>query len=171
MTEPTVGEPTPPDWEIIFSHHLATRYSRTFCVRVAGRTLHLCARCSGQVVGILGFVLLFWVCHSVGFPLYVPISQIPFAFGPLPASLDWLTQSLGRRESSNHLRILSGILLGASFSDAVSLFVLRDWLFVAGAAVTLASYLAGVLGSLRIFGGWQKVLEEHFPGYGHDAPR
>jgi len=53
------------------------------------------------------------------FHLLLPVPELyfsaVFAISPLPAVIDWATQTIGRRESSNHIRLLTGYLLGIGF--------------------------------------------------------
>ncbi|WP_277541312.1 DUF2085 domain-containing protein [Haloarcula laminariae] len=80
---------------------------RSLCYR--GRYFGLCARCTGMYTsGFLTIlVTLLWE---------LPISpQLTLLFGALlliPGGIDGLTQLLGNRESTNRLRILTGLLLG-----------------------------------------------------------
>jgi hypothetical protein len=90
--------------------------------------------------------------------------ELLFALAPLPAASDWLTQTVARRESRNVLRIITGVLLGASFGDLIRLLLLGAWAnFGLGLAV-LATYVAFIGLALRWSGAWRHVLAEHFPG-------
>jgi uncharacterized membrane protein len=164
LTETRAVSSNPPGWEILLSHHFVGRYNRTFCVNIGTRRVHFCARCSGQVLGILGFVVLYWACLILNVRLDTLSAQSVFVFGPLPAALDWATQTTGTRESSNGLRLSSGILLGMSVADAVSLLILGEWFFLAGAALVLTAYVVSLALFLRVSGSWRRVIEEHFPG-------
>ena len=83
---------------------------------------------------------------------------------PLLAAWDWTSQSLGRRESTNSLRLLSGVLLGIAFIDLLGLLVFRQFEMFLGGVLILALYFAGIAILLRVTGAWRRVLEEHFPG-------
>ncbi|OGS50040.1 MAG: hypothetical protein A3K65_06075 [Euryarchaeota archaeon RBG_16_68_12] len=154
----------PPRWEFLLSHHLPTRFGRTLRLAVGRRTLHLCARCTGQVVGALTVLLLFLASAPLHSTLFLPAIQVLFALAPVPSALDWLTQSLGRRESTNGLRVLSGLLLGASFADALILLLAGEWSLFLAAMGVVAIYVGALALVLRVTGGWRRVLEEHFPG-------
>ncbi|MCI4323230.1 MAG: DUF2085 domain-containing protein [Thermoplasmata archaeon] len=161
------NEPRP--WEIILSHHLPHRYGRTIGVRIRGRTVRFCSRCSGQLLGAATFLLVALLRADLPFSLTALSVQLLFAGAPLPAALDWLLQSTGRRESSNPVRLLSGLLLGFSLTDVLFLLVTRAWLFVAGALLIFVVYVVAVLLVLRLTGGLRQVLDEHFPGWESEA--
>src|SRR5580658_3728798 len=112
MTRTLSGSPQPtppaPDWEILLSHHGPERYNRTFCLPILAGRIHLCARCTGQVLGVLGFVILYWVSLLRSAPIFQLKPQLPFAILPLFATVDWLLQTGAQRESSNARRLFSG---------------------------------------------------------------
>jgi uncharacterized membrane protein len=155
----------PPAWEVVISHHLPARYARTFAGRFRGQTLHFCARCTGQALGLVACFLVFWVSALQSLPLFAPGAQFLIALGPLPAAFDWTTQALGRRESSNRLRVASGTLLGCALTDMLLLIVTERWLFVGAGLLVFAIYAAAVLIVLKFSGAWRRVLDEHFPGF------
>ena len=161
----------PPRWEFLVSHHLPTRYGRTLVFSIGGGTVHLCARCTGQAIGVLTFLLLFLASDPVRTSLFLPAIQIAFALAPLPAAVDWLTQSLGRRESSNGGRVLSGLLLGLSFANLLALPLAGQWPLFLALLFVVALYAAGLAVVLGVTGSWRRVLEEHFPGLDVRASR
>jgi predicted membrane protein DUF2085 len=87
-----------------------------------------------------------------------------FAVFPMPAALDWLTQTLGRRESTNGLRLASGFLLGIAVTDLAVLLVFEKWLQFLVGAVVFVLYVGVVALVLKVTGGWRQVVAEHFPG-------
>lgn len=96
-------------WEQLLAHrHWITLHA-------FGRELRLCARCSGVVLGFLSLkALLIALVSSLD-------NFIPFQTGfsislilALPAIIDWTTQSLGFRESTNNLRVLTGFFEGVA---------------------------------------------------------
>ena len=91
------------DWRLLLSH------SHWVEVRLNGRSLRLCARCSGTVAGFLAVLA---PLSLMG--LKIPAAAAPFCFVlAAPAAVDWVTQSWGLRESSNGLRLSTGFLEGA----------------------------------------------------------
>jgi uncharacterized membrane protein len=167
---PTLGEEPAPDWEYILAHHVPSRYSRTLAVRLRGRWYHLCARCSGQVVGALAYLVLFVLSAATRTLLFDPRVEWAFALFPLLAAVDWFTQAIGPRESTNGLRLLSGALLGFAAFDVLALLLTGRWFLLAGALLIVAVYLAGLALALRITGAWRRVLEEHLPGITLEGP-
>lgn len=114
--------PVPLRWEPLLAH------SHWFSIRARGKELRLCARCSGVVLGFLSLKGL-WTA------LFTPSLKgvIPFHIGfpvalllALPAISDWVTQTVGFRESTNSIRLFTGFLEGVgilclSVTDSSSL--------------------------------------------------
>ena len=158
-------------WEFLLSHHVPTRYGRTLRLAVGRRTIRLCARCTGQTVGALTFLLLCLTSVPLRSSLLLPTVQVLFDSAPLLAAFDWLTQSLGERESTNSLRVLSGFLLGMSFADVLYLLLAGKWSLFLAAVFVVALYVAALGVVLKVTGAWRYVLEEHFPGLEVGASR
>jgi uncharacterized membrane protein len=102
------------DWHyllfLLLSHHTPNKLHRTIRISFQGRNIYICARCTGVYSGILSvFVAWFLGFH---FPtwLYLPL----YALLPLPAIVDWVTQSCKLRESRNPIRVFTGYILGIS---------------------------------------------------------
>ena len=97
-------------WRLVAHRHW-------FTLRIFGREVRLCARCSGYVVGffILTVFHSFFVLpfiHSLKVHL-----QLFFCFLLIiPLTYDWITQSWGWRESNNVLRLITGAILGIGVS-------------------------------------------------------
>jgi len=153
-----------PAWEYLLSHHLPTRFNRTIAIRGRARTYHVCARCSGQFIGLLAWLVAFAALPLMKLSIFDDRVQLLFALLPLPAALDWITQAAGRRESRNSLRVLSGMMLGAAFTDLLASLVLARWTIVLVGLFVLLLYVLALMVSLRISGAWTKVIADHFPG-------
>jgi uncharacterized membrane protein len=94
---------------LLISHHEPPYMHRCWHIRVRGRTLHICARCSALLLGIV----LALTIHL--FYIQIPLNPITFLGAfilSLPAVFDWSTQTLELRESRNPFRALTGFLLG-----------------------------------------------------------
>lgn len=152
-----------PRWAYLLAHHAPERYRRTFAVSVRSRTLHLCARCSGQLLGFGALLAVFFGVPVASSSLSVPWVLVAFASLPAPAAFDWLLQSTGRRESTNGIRFVTGTLLGVAFGGLIALLISRDWVYFLGGVLVLAGYFLGLLTALRYTGAWRRVLQEHFP--------
>lgn len=114
-------------------------------------------------MGVLSTFLLFIGSSRLGVDFLSGGFQLLFAVAPLPAAADWLTQSLGSRESWNRLRLVSGLLLGMAFADALLLLLTANWILFSAAVLVFSLYVASIAIVLSITGGWRMVLNEHFP--------
>ena len=94
----------------LLSHHSPKKLHRTIAVAFGGKKMYLCARCTGACSGILSTIVLRFLGFVVPYFLYVPLVSAL----PAPATLDWMTQSCGLRESKNVIRVATGYLLGVA---------------------------------------------------------
>jgi uncharacterized membrane protein len=171
VSDPSREPPDPPAWEILVSHHLPRRYARTFSIHFPRGTVHLCARCSGQALGIVAYVVLFVASRLATSSLFEPLPQLVIALAPLPAALDWVSQSMGGRESTNLVRAVTGAMLGFALSDVLALLAFGKWNLFGAAVIVFALYVGALLLTLLATGAWRRVLGEHFPEVELDAPR
>ncbi len=149
--------------EYLLSHHRPARYSHTLLVRIRGRRVHLCARCTGQAIGALAFVLAVVALPQFRSPLFLPQFQILFGIAPLAATLDWTSQALGRRESRNGLRIVTGALLGVAWTDTLTLLLTQHWLYFLAAVGFFFVYAIVIFLVLQRSRALERVVAEHFP--------
>lgn len=89
---------------LVVEHHPPWLRDRCLHVRVLGVDIYPCARCTGTVLGLASIMLT---------ALTLDYLMIPWLLA-LPAFLDWGTQKLGLRESSNKLRLVTGYMLGVA---------------------------------------------------------
>lgn len=75
-------------------------------------SLRVCARCTGVVLGFTSFITLVTLL-TITFTLPIELLILSSIALTLPAITDWLTQSWGLRESTNALRLLTGMGEGA----------------------------------------------------------
>lgn len=153
-----------PEWEYLVAHHQPDRYSRTLGLHWRGRTVHFCARCTGQALGLVAYGTAFVLLAGWYPGWFSTPGQYLFAVLPLPAALDWLAQSVGRRESNNGVRLGTGLLLGIAYADLIALLVTGRWAFLLDGFAVFGLYLASIAVVLRVTGAWRRVVEEHFPG-------
>jgi len=106
---------------LVLSHHTREELHRTIRLRVMGRDLYLCARCTGIAAGLAAYAV---VSQQVA-PLLLN-NPLLLLLLPAPAMIDWVTQTVGLRESNNPIRVATGFLLGACWAGMLDLF-LRDW--------------------------------------------
>ncbi|MBV0924337.1 DUF2085 domain-containing protein [Halomicroarcula limicola] len=104
----------------LLSHHAADERYRCHRLPVAGRTILVCARCSGIYPGIALGVLAFrlGVAPGAWFPVV--------ALGPLPALVDWALTTFTGHRGRNTVRTATGGLLGLAYGLAVPWF-LTTW--------------------------------------------
>lgn len=124
-------------WRLLAHNHW-------FTVNLCGLRVRLCARCSGYLIGFAApFIFLgnlFGSVELTGVPGYV------FLALAAPLVLDWVTQSWGYRESTNGVRLVTGILMGVDvflFSKLSASLEMGGTIFVA-AVITIT--VIGVLG-------------------------
>lgn len=87
-------------WRLLAHQHWIT-------LRIAGRQLRLCARCTGYALGLAAPALLRADPAALG-PAAAPATALLAA----PLALDWVTQKWGLRQSTNPLRLATGALAG-----------------------------------------------------------
>jgi uncharacterized membrane protein len=96
-------------WRLLFRmmcHGIPER-----CLEIFGTPMPICSRCVGIYAGMLLGIVAFWAV-----PLLRERVMRAFAFAAVtPLALDGLTQLAGLRESTNALRIATGIIAGLAF--------------------------------------------------------
>jgi uncharacterized membrane protein len=76
-----------------------------------GTPMPLCARCVGVYVGLILAILSFAIVPYLRERVMRTVAFVAV----LPLALDGLTQLTGLRESTNELRVATGLLAGAAF--------------------------------------------------------
>lgn len=112
---------------IIFGcHH---RPDRSFFYH--GHQFPICARCTGELAGIISSILLFWFWHRRPSLIAAVVMMIPMI-------IDGFTQRLTSYESTNFKRFITGFLFGVGIAALFSYSVI--YTFQAGYkyGVTLA---------------------------------
>ena len=96
-------------WRLLFRLMCHGKVER--CVELFGAPMPICARCVGIYAGMLLGILAFWAV-----PLLREKVMRGVAFAAAaPLALDGLTQLTGLRESTNELRIATGVIAGLAF--------------------------------------------------------
>lgn len=125
---------------LLLSHNMPENLDKTIHVKFLGRNVYLCARCTG-VYSSISIVLVAWFL-GFDFPTwsYLPL----FSILPIPAAIDWITQSCNLRESRNWIRVCTGSLFGVS-QGLFLLMLIKSmfWLFLQALAV-VGVYLLSV---------------------------
>ena len=81
------------------------------CLTLFGPPMPICARCVGIYAGFLAGLALFPVFRRVR----ERAMQFVLAAAAIPMFLDGITQAIGLRESTNPLRLATGLTVGAAF--------------------------------------------------------
>jgi uncharacterized membrane protein len=163
MTSESPKVAPPPEWEYLVAHHFPDRYGRTLEVRLGERAVHFCARCSGELVGFVTFLVLFIGSARFAGDVSTPLGGVLLGLCPTPAAVDWLTQTVRRRESGNRLRLVSGTLLGVALGGLVAFGWTHRWPEFVGGVLVFVAYIATAMVVLDRTGAWRRVLAEHFP--------
>ena len=112
---------------LLISHHEPPYMNRCWHISLRGHTLHICARCSALLVGIISALFI----HLFILPIAVtPITFFGAFLLSLPAVVDWSTQTLEIRESRNPMRALTGFLLGYAVGFVLAFFNILYYLLV-----------------------------------------
>jgi uncharacterized membrane protein len=129
---------TAPIVALLLSHHPPVQHNRTLCLRPT-RNLRsrLCARCTGEAAGLV--VTLCFLRHLAAWPGWVVF--IVATILTLPAIVDWSTQAMEWRESTNWLRLITGAMF------ASGCVMIGRFLFLGYFALFAAS-----LGSVAVLG-------------------
>ncbi len=96
---------------LLLSHHKPEKLNRTIHIRIRGKHIYLCARCTGIWTGAISIFLAFFSGLYLPVWLYVLLLMVL----PAPALVDWITQSCKIRESRNIIRTGTGFLLGVGW--------------------------------------------------------
>lgn len=96
-------------WRLLFRvmcHGIVRR-----CLTIDGVPMPICARCTAIYAGLIAGLLLFWVL-----PWLTETMARMIAFATAAAmAIDGFTQLLGLRESTNELRVATGLTVGFAF--------------------------------------------------------
>jgi uncharacterized membrane protein len=93
----------------LLSHHEPSAYHRCHTLKIQGRSVPLCARCSGIYPGIAVGIGLF----VTGILMSVHLALV--ALLPLPALVDWSLTHFRPPDGSNVIRTATGVLLGIGY--------------------------------------------------------
>lgn len=96
-------------WRVLFRMLCHGRVER--CIPLFGVPMPICARCAGIYLGLLGGLALFRLIPLLRERLMRGIAIAAV----VPLAVDGLTQLAGLRESTNALRIATGVIAGLAF--------------------------------------------------------
>ncbi|MFH0897806.1 MAG: DUF2085 domain-containing protein [Candidatus Bathyarchaeota archaeon] len=111
-------------------------------VNAFNRELHLCARCSGIVLGFLGLEVILTIVTplmSYSMPTYI-VFLISFLLAT-PSIVDWITQSLDFRQSNNGVRLKVGLLegFGVGFLSLADVSIITKLIILAAFSLSVVS--------------------------------
>jgi uncharacterized membrane protein len=136
---------------LLVEHHPPWLRDRCLCLDLNGGPVYLCARCTGTA---LGFVAGFLIASASASPYIIILLA-------LPALVDWGTQKLCLRESTNIMRVMTGFSLGFASRWSMSLdFGVRyliNVMFISAAVLIMfrsAVNLPSRNVEHRVLGGW-----------------
>lgn len=122
----------------LLSHHLPSEYHRCYSPTIAGRQVHICARCLGIYPGIVaGLLAYFFVFRGFSSLLLVAIL-------PLPALLDWSMTTFTEKEGYNTVRTATGGALGFGYGFGVPLLLFDSKISIVAVGICYA-LIAGFL--------------------------
>jgi uncharacterized membrane protein len=104
-----IAQGAPAAWRIpfrLFCHGIVER-----CLELFGTPMPICSRCTAIYVGLLAGLLLFLFLP----PMREAVIRVIALAAVTPLAIDGLTQLAGLRESSNPLRMATGMLAGLAF--------------------------------------------------------
>ena len=96
-------------WRLLFRMMCHGRPERS--LEVFGTTMPICARCVGIYVGVLVGLAAFGLVRF----LSERAMRVTLFAAVMPLAIDGLTQLMGLRESTNELRMATGLIAGLSF--------------------------------------------------------
>lgn len=96
-------------WRMLFRLMCHGKVER--CLELFGAPMPICARCVGIYAGMLLGILAFWAVPL----LREKVMRIVAIVCVAPLALDGLTQLSGLRESTNGLRVATGVIAGLAF--------------------------------------------------------
>lgn len=96
-------------WRLLFRFICHGRIERS--LELFGVAMPVCARCTGIYAGLLIGLLGFWFLRVVS----ERAMRVATFVAVTPLAIDGLTQLAGLRESTNSLRIITGVVAGLAF--------------------------------------------------------
>ena len=109
----------------ILSHHEPHEYYRCYKIRILGKPVQLCARCTGIYPGIvLGVLAGYWT-------IFGDSALSVVALFPLFALIDWFATTFSERRGKNSIRTFTGSLLGCAYGLGLTLLIRGEIIVVA----------------------------------------
>ena len=132
---------------LAFAHHYEDRRNRTLTLRILGWEQPLCTQCTSQWVS---FGLFAWILPFYSIELATFIWAAVLFLLPLPALVDWVTQSWELRESTTSIRVLTGSALGLGYALGFEAIVELDLTRALLGVGVYCAYMLALLVFLKI---------------------
>jgi len=104
-----IGSGASMQWRLLFRLMCHGKVER--CLEIFGAPMPICARCVGIYAGMLLGIVAFWAVPLLRERVMRAVAIVCAA----PLAIDGLTQLSGLRESTNELRVATGIIAGLAF--------------------------------------------------------
>ena len=104
-----IGQGASMQWRLLFRLMCHGKVER--CLEIFDAPMPICARCVGIYGGMLLGILAFWAIPL----LREKVMRWVALVCAVPLAIDGLTQLTGLRESTNELRIATGVVAGLAF--------------------------------------------------------
>lgn len=100
-------------YRILLTHHSEFESDHAIPINIGGYNIFFCTRCTAMFTGII-IGLFIESLLILGFNITIDpnIALLSMIFLPIPGFIDWGTQKLGYRKSSDTSRVITGLLLG-----------------------------------------------------------
>lgn len=137
-------------WAFLLAHHWSEDVDRCWRMKLRGRDIFLCARCTGLYPTMLA--VMAW---QLAAPLRCGWYDWLWLFVPaIPALLDWGRFRLARTRGSNRWRTFTGALLGLALGRALYLHMRRPFHAPAAALFGLLALTVLVVELVR----WRRMV-------------
>ena len=124
---------------MMLSHHPPSLFGHCLRVSFRGRSLYLCSRCSGIYSGLgLGIVLLFLMAFPREPSWLWFFLALAVGFSTI---VDWISQRLTPRKTTNMVRAASGFLSGVSLG---MILYLANVVYMVVALAVMGATIGGV---------------------------
>lgn len=129
--------------QMLLSHHPPSLYGHCLRISIRGHSLYLCGRCTG-IYGGLGsgivFIFLFRITLTPAWFWFLLSVLLGFT-----TVVDWMSQRLTPRKTTNHIRAITGFLSGLGLAI---IFLLGDLSFMMVALAVMAGSV-GIVGLIE----------------------
>lgn len=144
-------------WNYLLSHR------HYFDIPIFGSKVQLCARCSGAALGFLALLLALPLVSSAVAQISAGLLIVLSISLAIPAILDWITQTWGLRESTNPLRLLTGMGEGLGIAMIASGAIPK---FVALSVISAIALTTVVIGLAKT-GAHRRTIKSDTPRIHH----